>query len=218
VAAEHDAYAEQRRRLVESLRPEITDERLIEVMGRLPRERFVTEDQRPFAYEDRPLPIGHGQTTSQPRMIALMVQELHLTGDERVLEVGAGSGYQTALLAELAKEVIGVELVRALAERASRVLRDLRYENVRVELAGDSIGWSAGAPYDAIVVAAAAPRIPVSLIRQLAPGGRLAIPVGDRSGQELLVTEKKPEGIIVKRKGACSFVPRLDKEAFNAAH
>jgi protein-L-isoaspartate(D-aspartate) O-methyltransferase len=218
VAAEHDAYAEQRRRLVESLRPEITDERLIEVMGRLPRERFVTEDQRPFAYEDRPLPIGHGQTTSQPRMIALMVQELHLTGDERVLEVGAGSGYQTALLAELAKEVIGVELVRALAERASRVLRDLRYENARVELAGDSIGWSAGAPYDAIVVAAAAPRIPVSLIRQLAPGGRLAIPVGDRSGQELLVTEKKPEGIIVKRKGACSFVPLLDKEAFNAAH
>jgi protein-L-isoaspartate(D-aspartate) O-methyltransferase len=216
VTPESNEYAEQRRRLAAALRPEITDERVIEVMGRLPRERFLTPDQRPFAYEDRPLPIGHGQTTSQPRMIALMVQELHLTGDEKVLEVGAGSGYQTALLAELAKEVIGVELVRGLAERASRVLEELGYTNARVELATEAIGWAADAPYDAIVVAAAAPRIPVSLVRQLAPGGRLAIPVGERDGQNLLVAEKRPEGVVVTRKGACSFVPLLGKEAFRA--
>jgi len=197
------------------MRPEISNERVLEAIGRLPRERFLTPEQRPFAYDDRPLPIGHGQTTSQPRMIALMLQELRLEGDERVLEVGAGSGYQTALLAELAKEVIGVELVRGLAENASRVLRELGYENARIELARDAIGWPEEAPYDAVVVAAAAPRIPVSLVRQLAPGGRLAIPVGDRGSQDLLVAEKRPEGIVVTRKGPCSFVPLLGKEAFS---
>lgn len=213
--AESDPYAEQRNRLVDSLRPEIEDERLLAAMRRVPRERFLTEDQQPFAYEDRPLPIGHGQTNSQPRMIALMVQELRLTGDEKVLEVGAGSGYQTALLAELAKEVVGVELIRPLAERATRVLRDLGYENARIELAAETIGWPECAPYDAIIVAAASPRIPVSLIRQLAAGGRLAIPVGGRSGQDLLVAEKRPEGVVVTRRGACSFVPLLGKEAFS---
>jgi protein-L-isoaspartate(D-aspartate) O-methyltransferase len=211
----NDEYAEQRRRLVESMRPEISDARVLEAIGRLPRERFLVPDQRPYAYEDRPLPIGHGQTTSQPRMIALMLQELRLEGEERVLEVGAGSGYQTALIAELAKEVIGVELVRGLAESASRVLRELGYENARIELARDAIGWPEGAPFDAIVVAAAAPRIPVSLVRQLAPGGRLAIPVGDRGSQDLLVAEKRQEGIVVTRRGPCSFVPLLGREAFS---
>ncbi|MGE3983209.1 MAG: protein-L-isoaspartate(D-aspartate) O-methyltransferase [Dehalococcoidia bacterium] len=214
--AENDPYAEQRNRLVDSLRPEIHDERLLEVMRRVPRERFLTDDQQPYAYEDRPLPIGHGQTNSQPRMIALMVQELRLTGDESVLEVGAGSGYQTALLAELAKDVIGVELIRPLAERAARVLRELGYNNARIELAGETIGWPAEAPYDAIIVAAAAPRIPISLMRQLAPGGRLAIPVGGREGQDLLIAEKRPEGVVVTRRGGCSFVPLLGKEAFDA--
>lgn len=214
--AENDPYTEQRNRLVDSLRPEIHDERLLEVMRRVPRERFLTDDQQPCAYEDRPLPIGHGQTNSQPRMIALMVQELRLTGDESVLEVGAGSGYQTALLAELAKDVIGVELIRPLAERAARVLRELGYNNARIELAGETIGWPAEAPYDAIIVAAAAPRIPISLMRQLAPGGRLAIPVGGREGQDLLIAEKRPEGVVVTRRGGCSFVPLLGKEAFDA--
>ncbi|MGE0686841.1 MAG: protein-L-isoaspartate(D-aspartate) O-methyltransferase [Dehalococcoidia bacterium] len=214
--AENDPYAEQRNRLVDSLRPEIHDERLLEVMRRVPRERFLTDDQQPYAYEDRPLPIGHGQTNSQPRMIALMVQELRLTGDESVLEVGAGSGYQTALLAELAKGVIGVELIRPLAERAARVLREFGYNNARIELAGETIGWPAEAPYDAIIVAAAAPRIPISLMRQLAPGGRLAIPVGGREGQDLLIAEKRPEGVVVTRRGGCSFVPLLGKEAFDA--
>jgi protein-L-isoaspartate(D-aspartate) O-methyltransferase len=113
--------------------------------------------------------------------------------------------------------VTGVELIPSLAERAARVLHELGYENAHIELAGDVIGWSAGAPYDAIVVAAASPRIPTSLMRQLAPGGRLAIPVGDRGGQELLVAEKRPEGIVVSRRGACSFVPLLDREAFTTS-
>jgi protein-L-isoaspartate(D-aspartate) O-methyltransferase len=210
-----DEFTEQRRRLVESLRPEVSDQRLLDALARVPRERFVSADQRPFAYEDRPLPIGHGQTTSQPRMIAIMLQELRLEGSERVLEVGAGSGYQTALLAELAAEVIGVELVPGLAESASQVLRELGYENASIELAGEAIGWPPAAPYDAIVVAAAAPRIPSSLMRQMAPGGRLAIPVGDRGGQDLLVAEKRPEGVVVTRRGPCSFVPLIGREAFS---
>jgi len=210
-------FEARRRSLVASLRSEIHDQRLLEAMTKVPREAFLTPDQKPYAYEDRPLQIGHGQTTSQPTMIALMLQELRLTGDEKVLEVGAGAGYQTALLAELARKVIGVELIPGLAERAQRVLEELGYANARIELAGESIGWPAEAPYDAIVVAAAAPRIPTSLVRQLAPGGRLAIPVGDRRGQELMVAERLPEGVTVKRKGACSFVPLLGKEAFNAS-
>jgi protein-L-isoaspartate(D-aspartate) O-methyltransferase len=213
---EETDYAAQRRALVSSLRPEISDQRLIEAIGRVERERFLTEDQRRYAYEDRPLPIGHGQTTSQPTMIALMLQELRLTGDEKVLEVGAGCGYQTALLAELARQVVGVELIPGLAERAFRVLAELGYTNARIEVAKEAIGWPEDAPYDAIIVAAAAPRIPVALVRQLAPGGRLAIPVGDRNGQDLLVAELRPEGVTVTRKGACSFVPLLGKDAFNA--
>ena len=210
-------FEAQRHRLVDSLRSHITDERLLEAMRKVERERFLTPDQRPFAYEDRPLPIGHGQTTSQPTMIVLMLQELRLTGSEKVLEVGAGSGYQTALLAELAKEVVGVELIPGLASRAANTLQQLGYENARIEIAGQAIGWPENAPYDAIVVAAASPRIPASLVNQLALGGRLAIPVGDRRGQELIVAEKRPEGVTLTRKGACSFVPLLGKEAFSAA-
>lgn len=208
-------FEAERARLIDALRRDISDSRVLEAMGRVPRELFVPGEFRRFAYEDRPLPIGHGQTTSQPTMIALMLQQLRLQGQERVLEVGAGCGYQTALLAELASDVIGVELVPSLAESASRALQQRGYKNARIELAGEEIGWPEGAPYDAIVVAAAAPRIPASLVAQLAPGGRIVIPVGDRSGQYLLVAELLPEGITVRREGACSFVPLLGKDAFN---
>ncbi len=195
-----------------------SDQRLLAAMRKVSRAAFLTDDQKPFADDDRPLPIGHGQTTSQPSMIALMLLELKLTGDEKVLEVGAGCGYQTALLAELAKEVIGVELIRPLAEQASRSLAELGVTNARIELAGEEIGWATGAPYDAIVVAAAAPRIPASLLAQLVPGGRLVIPVGDRAAQALIVAEKLPEGVTVARKTACSFVPLLGKDAFSAGN
>jgi protein-L-isoaspartate(D-aspartate) O-methyltransferase len=203
-----------REALVHSLADDIHDERVLKAIGVVPRERFVAPEQQEAAYEDRPLPIGFDQTISQPRMIAIMLEELHLTGDERVLEIGAGSGYQTALLAQLAREVIGVELIPELAERAAKVLRELGYANARIELAGAELGRPEEAPYDAIIVAAAAPRIPQLLVDQLAPNGRLVIPVGGREGQDLLVAEAREEGVTVTRKGGCGFVPLVGRDAY----
>ncbi|HLF71730.1 MAG TPA: protein-L-isoaspartate(D-aspartate) O-methyltransferase [Dehalococcoidia bacterium] len=208
--------AAAREALVHSLMNQIHDERVLSAISVVPRERFVAPEQQELAYADLPLPIGFDQTISQPRMIAIMLEELHLQGDERVLEIGAGSGYQTALLAQLAREVIGVELIPELAERAANVLRELGYENARIELAGEELGRPEDAPYDAIVVAAAAPRIPQSLIDQLAPGGRLVIPVGGREGQDLLVAEAREEGVTVTRKGGCGFVPLVGRDAYPA--
>jgi protein-L-isoaspartate(D-aspartate) O-methyltransferase len=215
-AEPHDPFAGPRENLLASIRDEVTDPRVLQAIGKVPRERFLSPEQQPVAYEDRPLVIGHGQTTSQPRMIGIMLQELRLTGIEKVLEIGSGSGYQTALLAELGREVIGVELIPALVDRAQRILDELNYANVRLKLAREEIGWPEEAPYGAIVVAAASPRIPMSLVMQLAPGGRLAIPVGARSGQQLMVVESRPEGITVTRRGACNFVPLIGKDAFSA--
>jgi protein-L-isoaspartate(D-aspartate) O-methyltransferase len=205
---------EARDLLLRSMAPVVKDARVIEAMRRVPRERFVEPDLRPHAYSDRPLPIGFGQTISQPRMVAIMLQELGLKGDEKVLDLGSGSGYQTALLAELAKEVIAVELIPELAERSRALLAELGYKNVSVHQATDELGWSQDAPFDAIVVAAAAPRIPMSLIDQLAEGGRLVIPVGGRGRQELMLVEQSREGVRVSRRGACGFVPLIGKEAF----
>jgi protein-L-isoaspartate(D-aspartate) O-methyltransferase len=205
---------EARDLLLRSLAQDIKDRRILDAMRRVPRERFVEPELQPHAYSDHPLPIGFGQTISQPRMIALMLQELALQGDEKVLDLGSGSGYQTALLAELAKEVIAVELIPELVERSSEVLADLAYKNVSVYQAGDDLGWPAEAPYDAIVVAAAAPRVPMSLIEQLANGGRMVIPVGGRGRQELILVEQTREGVRVSRRGGCSFVPLIGKEAF----
>jgi protein-L-isoaspartate(D-aspartate) O-methyltransferase len=205
---------EARAMMVESLRRVITDERVLAAMGKVPRELFVLPERRAEAYDDRALPIGHGQTISQPLMVAIMLQEMALKGTEKVLDIGTGSGYQAALLSRLAATVVGVELVPELTERARRVLRENGYDNVTVHQAGSELGWPEEAPYDAIVVAAAAPRVPQSLVAQLAPGGRLVIPVGERSGQELMVVEKRPEGLTVMRKGRCGFVPLVGKEAF----
>ncbi len=213
-----EALAARRARLVDQLQDDITDERILDAIGRVPRERFVDAQLRGMAYENRPLPIGHGQTTSQPLMIALMMQEMDLEPGDRVLEVGAGCGYQTALLAELVKEVVGVELIPSLCERATKVLVELGYENATIHMAGDALGWPQEGPYDAIVVAAASPRIPAELVDQLAPDGRIAIPVGDAEGQDLLVAEKRPEGMVVTRKGACRFVPLIGKDAFTVSN
>ena len=143
------AQAAARALMVQSLRVDIGDERVLDVIGSAPRERFIDPELRSMAYDDRPLPIGHGQTISQPRMAALMLQELGLRGEEKVLEVGTGSGYQAALLAELAREVVSVEIVPGLAEKATRVLAELGYTNVAVHLAGEELGWAADGPYDA---------------------------------------------------------------------
>jgi protein-L-isoaspartate(D-aspartate) O-methyltransferase len=202
-----------REALARSLRAVVSDERVLAAMAKVPREGFLAPEMRSLAYEDRPLPIGHGQTTSQPRMIAIMLTELRLQPDDRVLEVGTGSGYQTALLAELTGRVDSVEIVPGLAEGATRALAALGYDAVSVHLTGREIGWPAGAPYDAIVVAAAAPRVPQALADQLAPGGGLVIPVGSSESQDLMLVERDEVGLKVYRKGPCRFVPLLDSEA-----
>jgi protein-L-isoaspartate(D-aspartate) O-methyltransferase len=164
----------------------VTDRRVLAAMRKIPREHFVSAEARDRAYEDRPLSIGHGQTISQPYIVARMAELAHLHGDERVLEIGAGCGYQTAVLAELTSEVRGVEIIPELAARAQKKLRELGIHNAWVECFDGTHGWPEHAPYDAILVAAGAPRVPVLLLTQLAEGGRLVIPVGPRDGQRLV--------------------------------
>jgi len=203
-----------RARLIEHLSSEIRDERVLAVMARIPRERFVPPEERDLAYEDIPLPIGLDQTISQPFIVALMTEALELTGNEKVLEVGAGSGYQAAILAELARLVITVERLPALTEGAKRVLDSLGYTNIVVYLAEETLGWQDEAPYDAIMVTAGAPRVPVDLLAQLAIGGRLVIPVGSRYVQELYKVTKRRKKNIVQNLGGCRFVPLIDKNAW----
>jgi protein-L-isoaspartate(D-aspartate) O-methyltransferase len=210
-------YATARENLVRAIRYEVRDERVLAAMARVPRERFVPADLRRYAYEDRPLPIGHGQTISQPLMVAMMTEALHLQGDERVLEVGAGSGYQAALLAELAAHVVTVERVPDLAEEACRRLQELGYANVEVHTASSTLGWPKGAPYDAILVTAGAPRVPRSLLSQLTVGGRLVIPVGQRRVQQLLYVAETPRGTTVQKLGECRFVPLIGRGAWSEA-
>ncbi len=200
--------------LLEELAVEITDQRVMEAMAKVPRERFVPEELRPYAYENRPLPIGYGQTISQPLIVAMMTQALQLTGSEKVLEVGTGSGYQAAILSRLAEYVVTVERVAPLAERAAAVLQELGYANVEVHVAGEALGWPEGAPYDAIIVTAAAPEVPRELLDQLAAGGRLVIPVGSRDLQELVRITKTPRGAQRHNLGPCRFVPLVGKSAW----
>ena len=210
-------YIAARENLVQALRYEVHDERVLVAMARVPREHFVPPDLRSYAYEDRPLPIGHGQTISQPLMVAMMTEALHLRGNERVLEVGTGSGYQAALLAELAASVVTVERVPELAEQASRRLRELGCTNVEVRTVTSALGCPESAPYDAILVTAGAPRVPRSLLRQLTIGGRLVIPVGERQVQQLLHVSKTPRGPTVRKLGECRFVPLVGRGAWSEA-
>jgi protein-L-isoaspartate(D-aspartate) O-methyltransferase len=203
-----------RARLIEHLGREIRDERVLVAMARIPRERFVPPEEQDLAYEDIPLPIGLDQTISQPFIVALMTEALELTGSEKVLEVGTGSGYQAAILAELARLVITVERLPALAEGAKRVLDSLGYTNIVVHLTEKTLGWPAEAPYDAIMVTAGAPRVPVDLLAQLAIGGRLVIPIGSRYVQELYKVTKRRKKNIVQNLGGCRFVPLIDKNAW----
>lgn len=205
----------ERDKLIEHLREEISDDRVLNVMTRVPRELFVPSSSRHLAYEDRPLPIGEGQTISQPFIIALMTQALELLGNEKVLELGTGSGYQAAILAQMARQVITVERLPSLANTARRTLKKLGYMNVQVHLAERTLGWRAEAPYDAIMVTAAAPRIPQELLDQLAVGGRLVIPVGSRWEQDLLQVTKQKEGFTVKNLTPCRFVPLIGEEAWD---
>ena len=203
-----------RARLIKHLGSEIRDERVLAAMACIPRERFVPPEEQDLAYEDIPLPIGLDQTISQPFIVALMTEALELTGSEKVLEVGTGSGYQAAILAELARLVITVERLPALTEGAKRVLDSLGYTNVVVYLAEKTLGWQAEAPYDAIMVTAGAPRVPVDLLAQLAIGGRLVIPIGSRYVQELYKVTKRRKKNIVQNLGGCRFVSLIGKDAW----
>ena len=178
----------------------IDDARVLAAMRAVPRHRFVPAEAAPQAYADGPLPIGHGQTISQPYIVALMTQLARPSPGDRVLEVGTGSGYQAAVLGELAKEVYSIEIVAPLAERARQVLQELGYDNVVVRAGDGYAGWPEHAPFDAIVVTAAPERIPGPLLKQLAPGGRLVIPVGPiHAVQELRVVEKRADGSVQER-------------------
>ena len=203
-----------RARLIEHLSLEIKDKRVLDAMSRVPRERFVLPNEEHLAYEDIPLPIGLEQTISQPLIIAMMTQALELTGKERVLEVGTGSGYQAAILAELAHYVVTTERFPALAEQARKVLNSLGYTNIEIYMAEETLGYQRKAPYDAIMVTAAAPRVPTDLLAQLAIGGRMVIPVGSRHVQELFKITRKRKGNITRNLGGCRFVPLIGKGAW----
>ena len=203
-----------RARLIEHLSTEIKDKRVLAVMSRVPRELFVPPESRHLAYEDSPLPIGYDQTISQPLIVALMTEVLELTGDEKMLEVGTGSGYQAAILAELARWVVTVERVPALAESSRKLFNSLGYTNIEVHLAGKTLGWPAKAPYDAIMVTAAAPSVPSDLLAQLAVGGRMVIPVGSRYAQELRRIIKGEEKDTVQNLGGCRFVSLIGRGAW----
>ena len=192
----------------------IRDERVLAAVAAVPRELFVPEDLRRYAYADRALPIGHGQTISQPFMVATMLEALRLQGGS-ALEIGTGSGYQAALLAELADDVVTVERVSELADEARRTLERAGYGRVDVRVGDGTLGVPEQSPFDGIVVAAAAPGAPKSLYEQLAPGGRLVVPVGTQRDQWLEIVERTPEGPVRVRTVPCRFVPLIGSEGFD---
>jgi len=192
----------------------ISDERVLAAMARVPRELFLPESLRDVAYEDGALPIGYGQTISQPFIVAAICALLELAGHERVLDVGTGSGYQAAVLAELAAEVVSVERVPELAAGARRALGAAGYEHVQVLVGDGSLGALERAPFDAVAIAAAAPRVPRTLYAQLVDGGRLVVPRGSRWGQDLVQVVKSEDGASERVSVPCRFVPLLGAEGF----
>jgi len=211
-----DLFARQREQMVsEQLRSRgISDERVLSAMSRLPRHEFVAEEYRDQAYEDHPVPIGEEQTLSQPYIVAIMLQALALKGSEKVLEIGTGSGYVTALLAELARQVYSIERHATLAQSAKEVVQRLGYKNAFVIIGDGSEGLPDGAPFDAIIVSAAAPRIPLALFEQLREGGRMIIPVGPSYAQQLQLVRKQNGESIVETLEGCRFVPLIGGQGY----
>ena len=208
-----------RKALFSSLRRKIRSVPVVRAMERVPREEFVSVWERPRAYRDEPLSIGEGQTISQPYIVARITEALRLQPTDRVLELGAGSGYQAAVLAELVPggNVLTVELVPSLAQQARETLAGLGYRNIVVEESTGSLGCPRLGPYDAIVVSAAAPTLSPPLLSQLALGGRLVVPVGSRDQQELVCALRTGEGISLRMLGPCRFVPLIGHDAFSAS-
>jgi protein-L-isoaspartate(D-aspartate) O-methyltransferase len=213
-----DSYAGYRHKLVEEVRAQgVNDLAVLRAISEVPRHLFVPSAVQHRAYEDSALPIGNGQTISQPSIQALSIQHLRLKGKEKVLEIGTGSGYQTALLAMCAARVFSVERVTALADQARRTLGELAIANVTVLVGDGTLGWRPYAPYDAIIVAAASPGVPQPLLDQLAPGGRLLLPLGSRDAQVLTVLTKAEDGLVTRQDLVDAiFVPLLGKHGFHA--
>jgi protein-L-isoaspartate(D-aspartate) O-methyltransferase len=214
-----DPFLEQRHAMVETQLHGrgIRDTRVLAAFERVPRHLFVSAYKQSEAYEDHPTVIGEGQTISQPYMVAAMVEALELQPADTVLEIGTGSGYQTAILAELAAEVFSVERFASLAESAQRVLASLNYANVVIQVGDGSLGLSSAAPFDAIIVSAAAPAVPPELTAQLKEGGRLAIPLGGREEQEFHLLHKRGGCIEYRPLFGCKFVPLIGRHGFGVS-
>jgi protein-L-isoaspartate(D-aspartate) O-methyltransferase len=215
----NDTFKISRERMVtQQLIPRgIYDEKVINAMKKAPRHLFVDEALYDQAYGDFPLPIGWGQTISQPYIVALMTQELELKGDEKVLEIGTGSGYQAAVLAEIVKKVYSVERISALIPRAKKILSEIGYNNVLIRVDDGTFGWEKESPFDAILVTAASPKIPEPLIKQLSDnGGRLLIPVGDKFSQNLIKIKKTDGKIKKETKGGVRFVKLIGEHGWKS--
>lgn len=193
----------------------ISDQRVLDAMAKVPREEFVDPELREQAYEDRPLAIGCRQTVSQPFIVASMLQSVAPQASDRVLEVGTGSGYQTALLAELAGTIVSIERYPELAETARERLQRMGYANVQVVVGDGTLGYPAAAPYDVILVSAAAPQVPPSLVDQLAMNGRMIVPVGNLEAQQLVLVRRSEAGMQASRLDGCAFVPLIGAEGFH---
>jgi len=215
VAGQVDTFERQRKEMVERqlAARDITDRRVLEAMGAVPRHAFVDPPYRHMAYADHPLPIGDGQTISQPYIVALMTQLLQIQPHEKVLEIGTGSGYQAAVLAQLQAEVYTVEIIESLAQKAAATLADLGYDNIQVKWGDGNMGWEEAAPFDAAIVTCATPEVPESLFRQIREGGRIVVPLGDPlSYQTLTLIVKKNGKPKTQRVLGVRFVPMTSKK------
>jgi len=202
----------KKRMVQEQLMPRgIKNARVLDVFSRIDRHKFIPEDLRKSAYADFPLPIGEGQTISQPYIVALMTESLDLSGKEKVLEIGTGSGYQTAILAQLAREVYSIERFEALAERAQTMLNELGYKNIKIKVGDGTLGWEEASPFDRIIITAASPKTPMPLIEQLADNGKLILPLGESFSQVLTLVEKKDGKLKSSALCGCVFVPLVGK-------
>jgi protein-L-isoaspartate(D-aspartate) O-methyltransferase len=213
-----DAFARERERMVDEqlARRGISDVRVLEAMRRVPRHLFVEEALRERAYSDHPLPIGEEQTISQPYIVALMTSLLAIDAEQKVLEVGTGSGYQTAVLAALARRVCSIERLSRFAQRARTLLEELGYTNVWIRVGNGTLGWPDEAPFDRILVAAGGPTVPSPLFEQLVEGGRMVVPLGDEWNQTLTLVEKVGDQMVTSGHGECKFVKLIGKFAWDA--
>jgi len=203
----HDLSLARGRMVKEQLMPRgIKDQRVLQGMGKIPRHLFIEEALAGEAYNDHPVPIGEKQTISQPYIVALMTEALELKGDEKILEIGTGSGYQTAILAELSSKVYTIERIKSLLVTARTLLAQLGYDNILFKAFDGTLGWKEYAPFDAVIVTAGAPNLPQSLADQLADDGRMIVPVGDRYSQELIKVTRKGKSLKQKNLGGCRFV------------